>query len=343
MDGTIVQHLTASPVATIALFSVTTNAAGLVDTTKAGYKKIAGPTGQAVVDAVHGRGGRVDLVFSSFGSGRNKTFFRKPAVQAAAITSVVEVARKVGADGLSLDVEQLDASLLGAYGDFVGRLRTALVAALPGARLTVATGASAGGAAIAAAAVRAGADRVFLMGYDYRVAGSDPGATAPLDRADGGHDLAWSLDLYGLLGVPVQQTLLGLPLYGMTWPVAGPGLGAPATGPGVAWIPADHVDFLTASASMAVNDVVEGVDVYFVASDGSVGVPDPAAPASSDPNRTWKAIYVDSPATLMRKLALGQQYGLAGAGFWATGYERGLPGYNEMLSAYLKGAVVSAD
>jgi spore germination protein YaaH len=281
-------------------------------------------------------------VFSSLGSARNKAFFGKAAVQAAAITSVVDVAHKVGVDGLALDVEQLDASLLGAYGDFVGRLRAALVAAIPGARLTVSTGAGATGAAIAATAVAAGADRVFLMGYDYRVAGSDPGATAPLDRVDGGHDLAWSLDLYGSVGVPAQQTLLGLPLYGMTWPVAGPGLGVPATGPGVAWIPADHADFLAASASKAVNDEVEGVDVYFVASDGSVGVPDPAASASIDPKRTWKAIYVDSPATLVRKLALGQQYGLAGAGFWAMGYERGLPGYSEMLAGYLKGAVVSA-
>jgi spore germination protein YaaH len=343
MDETIVGHLSASPVGTVALFSVTTTAAGLVDTTKPGYKKIAGAIGRSIVDAVHERGGRIDLVFSSFGSARNKSFFRKPAVQAAAITSLLDVARKVGADGLALDVEQLDPSLLGAYGEFVARLRTALFAAMPAARLTVATGASATGAAIAAAAIAASADRVFLMGYDYRVAGSDPGATAPLRRADGGHDLAWSLDTYAALGVPPQRTLLGLPLYGMAWPVAGPGLGAPATGPGAAWIPADHADFLAASAAKAVTDDEESVDVYFVASDGSVGVPDATASPSPAAALTWKAIYVDSPATLMRKLALGQEYGLAGAGFWAMGYERGLPGYSEMLSAYLKGAVLSAN
>jgi spore germination protein YaaH len=190
-------------------------------------------------------------------------------------------------------------------------------------------------------AVNNGADRVFLMGYDYRVAASDPGASSPLARADGGHNLAWSLDLYASAGVPAQQTLLGLPLYGMVWPVAGPGLGAPSTGPGAAWIPADHAAFLASAASTAVYDDLEGVEVYFVASDGTVGTPDPSPSASAVAARTWKAIYVDSPQTLARKLALGKTYGLAGGGFWALGYERGLPGYADMLAGYINGEVLA--
>lgn len=343
MDDTIVAHLNASPVATIALFSVTTTAAGALDTTKTGYQRIVGAQGRNIVDAVHERGHRIDVTFSSFGAARNRAFFRKPAVQAAAVKSLVALVLKVGADGIALDVEGLEPALLDAYGVFVVQLRTALVAAVPHGRLTVATGASAGGAAIAAAAVKAGADRVFLMGYDYRVAGSDPGASSPLARADGGHSLEWSLDLYGALGIPPQLTLLGLPLYGMAWPVAGPGLGVSSTGPGGAWIPADHAAFLASAAATAVQDEVEGVNVYFVASDGTVGMPDPAASASIDPSRTWKAIYVDTPRTLARKLALGQRYGLAGGGFWAMGYERGLPGYTEMLLGYLKGEVLSVE
>ena len=90
---------------------------------------------------------------------------------------------------------------------------------------------------MAVAAADAGADRIFLMGYDYRVAGSSPGASAPLDRSDGGlRSLRWSLDLYGVLGVPADRLLLGLPLYGMTWPVAAAVVGAPETGRGDAWM-----------------------------------------------------------------------------------------------------------
>ena len=53
-----------------------------------------------------------------------------------------------------------------------------------------------------------------------------------------------SLDLYGALGVPADRLLLGLPLYGVDWPVAGPVIGGPSTGRGEAWFPRAHVDLL---------------------------------------------------------------------------------------------------
>ena len=109
---------------------------------------------------------------------------------------------------------------------------------MPDGQVSVATTANERGAAMAAAAAAAGADRIFLMGYDYHWDGSDPGASSPLDRLDGDpRDLTWSLDLYAALGVPVERTLLGLPLYGLTWPVVGPGVGSPATGRGNDWVP----------------------------------------------------------------------------------------------------------
>ena len=47
-------------------------------------------------------------------------------------------------------------------------------------------------------------------------------------------------------------------------------------------------------------------------------------PGDSRAAAGWQAIYVDSPETLAPKLALANERGLAGAGFWAIGYERGL-------------------
>ena len=132
---------------------------------------------------------------------------------------------------------------------------------------------------MAVAAAAAGADRIFLMGYDYRVAASSPGASAPLDRSDGGErSLRWSLDLYDALGVPRDKLLLGLPLYGMTWPVAGPVVGAPETGRGNAWIPRRNRDLFRDDAAVPVRDEVEQVDVYFLGSDGSMAAAVTAAP-----------------------------------------------------------------
>lgn len=344
IDDTIAAHLRQTPLTTLALFSVTNTGTGAIDTAQDGYQAITGAIGEQVVREAHERGTHVELVFTSFGLARNQAFFGDTVLQGATIAALVELVGRLGADGLDLDVESLDPLQIPAYGAFVGRAREAVVAADPRDRVSVATTANVIGAAMAAAAVEAGADRVFMMGYDYRVAGSDPGASAPLARRDGDQQsLPWSLDLYAAMGVPVQRTLLGLPLYGMIWPVAGPVVGAPRTGPGEVWIPERHLDVLTDPSIVPIRDDIEWVEVYLLGSDGSTGPPtppvstfDPWLPGASlvaapTPDVLWQAVYIDSPVTLTPKLALANERGLAGAGFWAIGYERGLPAYTDLM------------
>jgi spore germination protein YaaH len=190
--------------------------------------------------------------------------------------------------------------------------------------LTIATTAGPQGAAMAAAGSLAGADRVFLMGYDYRTAGSDPGASAPLERRDGGdRNLRWSLDLYAAAGVPSERLLLGLPLYGLSWPVDGPELGAGRTGPGEIWVPRRNLDVL-GGAVKPEYDPLEDVEFLAV------------------PNGTsWRAIYFDSPGSLTPKLIAADDRGLAGAGFWAVGYERGLPAYTDLIATFRRGRLAA--
>jgi hypothetical protein len=64
-------------------------------------------------------------------------------------------------------------------------------------------------------------------------------------------------------------------------------------------------------------------------------------PGPSAATTKWTAIYVDSPATLAIKLALADERGLAGAGFWALGYERGLPGYQALIATFRAGKLVA--
>jgi spore germination protein YaaH len=334
MDDTIADHLAVTPLTTLALFSVTDTSKGALNTRQTGYKRITGDPGLRIIREAHDRGVRVELVFTSFGGDRNRAFFADEARQDATIAALVELTSDLGLDGINLDVEGLDPLSVGEYGLFVGRLRAAVVTADPGDRVTVATQANVLGAAMAAAAVAAGADRAFLMGYDYRVAGSSPGATSPLDRRDGDRDLAWSIELYAAAGVPPQQTLLGLPLYGMTWPVAGPVVGAPETGRGEAWIPRRHLDLLADPAADPLRDEQEMVEVYLFGSDGSMGPPSPGASAPAE-DRTWTAVYVDSPETLAPKMALANANGFAGVGFWAIGYERGLPAYTALMERFV--------
>jgi spore germination protein YaaH len=178
---------------------------------------------------------------------------------------------------------------------------------------------------MALAASVAGADRIFMMGYDYRVAGSDPGASAPLARRDGNvRTLSWSLDLYRDIGVPAERTILGLPLYGMSWPVTGPEPGALASGRGAVWVPRRNLATLADPTATPTYDPLESVEVLVVQDDDG-----------------WRAIYFDSATSLAPKLTLADNRGLAGAGFWAIGYERGQPDYTSLISTFRAGTVRS--
>jgi chitinase len=173
---------------------------------------------------------------------------------------------------------------------------------------------------MAAAGALAGVDRVFLMGYDYRTGRSDPGGSAPLARRDGSErNLRWSLDLYGAAGVPPERLILGLPLYGLSWPVQGPTLGAERTGAGDIWVPRRNLDVLTANQKPEY-DALEDVEFLVIAKGAA-----------------WQAVYYDSPASLTPKLAAADARGLAGAGFWAIGYERGLPAYTKLIETFRAG------
>jgi spore germination protein YaaH len=343
-DPGIAEHVAATPLTTLAMFSVTHTAKGALNANGRGYRAITGDTGRRLIREARERGVRVELAYTSFGGPRNRRLLEDEALQAEVIRSLVALAAELEVDGINVDVEALDPVLVPAYGSFVADLRAAVLAQDPSDTVSVATGAHALGAGMAVAAAAAGADRIFLMGYDYRTGRSEPGATSPLDRSDGGTaSLRRSLDLYAALGVPADRLLLGLPLYGVEWPVAGPVIGAPSTGRGEAWFPRAHVDLLGDPSIQPERDEVEQVEIYLLGSDGSVGGP-PAEPSSSaspaasvGPARTWRAVYVDSPETLAPKLGLANERGLAGAGWWAIGYDRGLPAYTRLMEQFVAG------
>ena len=204
-------------------------------------------------------------MYTSFGPGKNRQFYGEPAAQARWIEVLVDLVDELGLDGVNVDVEGLPVEHVLDFASFVGRLREALRARMPDGQVSVATQANELGAGMAAAAAANGADRIFLMGYDYHWAGSEPGASAPIDRLDGEpRDLVWSLDLYAALGVPVERTILGLPLYGMTWPVIGPGVGSPSTGRGDTWVPRRNLSVFADPSFEPTLEPVESVEFYAV-------------------------------------------------------------------------------
>jgi spore germination protein YaaH len=321
IDDGIAEHLAQTDVTTLALFSVTHKKNGTLAAGERGIKKIVGPIGRRLIAEAHDRGVRVELVYTSFGRAKNELFYTSPEAQARTIAALVALAGELGVDGINVDVELLDPEHIVAYGEFVGRLRSALRLVDGDGQVSVATAANVRGTAMALAASVAGADRIFMMGYDYHWSGSEPGASAPLDRRDGSErDLEWSLDLYRDAGVPAERTILGLPLYGMSWPAVGPDVGAARSGRGSVWIPSENRALLGDPSAEPALDPLEVVE--------HLAIPDGTG---------WQAIYFDSPASLRPKLRLADDRGLAGAGFWAMGYERGLPDYTDLIATFKAG------
>ena len=125
MDDRIAAHLARTDLTTLALFSVTNKRTGLIDTAQKGYLAITGPIGQQLIREAHDRGTSVEIVFSSFGTAKNKRLFGSVKIQDAVIADLIALVGQTRTDGVNVDVEQLDGSLVEAYGAFVGRLRTA--------------------------------------------------------------------------------------------------------------------------------------------------------------------------------------------------------------------------
>lgn len=341
MDDSIAEHIGRTDLTTLALFSVTHRRNGKIDN-QTGIRRIRGEVGAAMIRAAKRRDVRVEIVYTSFGSAKNRAFYGDPKAQERWIGEIIGLVEELDLDGINVDVEALPIDLVPDYGAFVGRLRTALRERVADAQVSVATQANEVGAAMAAAAATAGADRIFLMGYDYRWSGSQPGASAPIDRMDGEvKDLTWSLDLYGALGVPSDRLILGLPLYGVTWPVIGPGFLAPSSGRGDAWVPRRNLGVFADPTFAPAYEPTESVEWYAIPSAYATNRPSaavPGVPASATPEPiAWNAVYYDSPRSLTPKLRLANERGLAGAGFWAIGYERGLPGYTELIATFRAG------
>lgn len=341
MNDAVAEHLRSTPVTTLGLFSVTARRNGSINTNPQGYRRITGDIGRRLIRDAHDRDTRVELVFSSFGATKNGRFFGRIAPPPAAgatpeastgtgtvapwhrtVDELVALAVDLEVDGINVDIELLDPADRAAYLDFLTVLRSELREAIEDAQLSVATEAGERGIGNAATAASAGVDRVFLMGYDYHWGGSPPGASSPVDRFDGVPTLRWSIGRYVQAGVPRDRILLGLPLYGMTWRTIGPDRDFAVLGNGVAWLPHQNVETLADATFEPTRDPIE-VAEWFAEPDGS----------------EWLITYYDSPATLRSKLALARDQGLAGGGFWALGYDRGLPGYSRLMGDFRDGEV----
>ena len=317
-------------ISTIAYFGVGADGAGNLQKRNADGTATVGWSGWAsskmtsVISAAHANHTRVVLTVQSFGWNatgltRQKQLLGSATARTNLARQIAAAVRDRGADGVNLDFEPLAATYDAEFTALVRSIRTELNRIHAGYQVTFDTLGSVGNYPVAAATAPGGADAVFVMGYDYRTAGSTPvGSVAPLDRASGA-DIRGTVAAYVAV-VPPSKVILGVPYYGRAWSTASGALNASNT---------SGAKF-GASTTVVYDTAADYLAQYGHHYDSREAV---AWTAYQRQNCTatygcvtaWRELYVDDATAIGAKYDVINQYGLRGAGIWALGYDGARP------------------
>lgn len=310
---------------TVAYFSVGCTSGGSLAKRNADGSTTSGWAGwtsskmTSIIDAAHDHGTRVVLTvtcmaWTSSGANAQATLLGSATRRATLARQIAAAVRDRGADGANLDFEPIAAGYADEFTALVRRVRAELNNVAPGYQLTFDTFATIGNQPIAAATAPGGADAVFVMGYDYRIAGSgSAGSIAPLTGPT--YDVTDTIAAYKAKVSP-SKVILGVPYYGRAWSTASDALHARTLpqskyGGSAAPIYADAIQFALANGRRW--DSVE--------QSPWTAYRKQTCTAAYGCVTSWRELYYDDATSLKRRYDLVNREGLRGVGIWALGYE----------------------
>ena len=323
LDAGTVDRLDYDLVSTIAFFGIGIKSSGALDRDWVGYREYVGEDAAAVTNAAHDRGVRVVPTFQLFdstdGYAKMTKFLTNTTAQDRFIAEALELMAARKADGAGLDFEPVGAlNPLGKYYiPFVTRFAAAMKARFPDAQLVNAL--SAGGSERIIKGLVGVVDRQMVMTYNYRWSGSTiTGAIAPLDHA--ARNVKIHMDRI-LQWAPADSLLLGVPFYGMDWPVTSKVPNATVQrdkktyGPVRSVTYASARDFLQSRPKVVRQyDALEGSAFYTY---------------RDKARATWRQVYFEDERSAAAKYDYAIVSGFAGVGIWTLDNDRG---YTEMAN-----------
>lgn len=312
-------------ISTIAYFGVGADGSGNLQKRNADGSTTVGWAGwtssrmTSLISDAHANRTRVVLTVQSFawnstGTARQKALLGSSTARLNLARQIAAAVRDRGADGVNLDFEPLASGYETEFTALVKTIRAELNKVQSGYQLTFDTTGYIGNYPIEAATAPGAADAIFIMGYDYRTAGSSPvGSLAPMSRT--GYDIRDTVAAYTARVAP-SKLILGVPYYGRAWSTSSDALNAANTS-GTKYGASTTVIYSTAADYLA---------QYGRKYDSTEKV---AWTAYRRENCTttygcvtsWRQLYVDDATALGAKYDLVNTYGLRGAGIWALGYD----------------------
>ncbi len=323
--GASTTRLNFSVLSHVAYFSVGADAAGnLLKRTSTGSLTTgwAGWTSAAMtttINAAHRAHSRVTLTISVFAwtSGQARlqaALLGSAAARANLAKQAVAAVRDRGADGINLDFEPLVSGSEAGFVALLKAIRAEFNRIGPGYHLSFDTMGQPGNYPLEAALAPGVADAVFIMGYDYRQAGST--VAASIDPLSGpAYDLTETVQAYAAR-VPRSKVILGIPYYGRAWSTVAGTLNA-KTQTGAKY---------GASTAVIYLDAVPLASKYGRSYDGRevsawVAYQKQSCTTTYGCVTTWRQLYYDDAATLKARYDMVNRAGIAGVGIWALGYD----------------------
>ena len=299
-------------VTTVAYFSVDIAGDGSLVRTGEGWQGYESAALVDVIDRAHAAGDAVVLTVTCFDMPTLHQLVTDPAAAAQLSQQLIDAVQAKRMDGVNLDLEGTGSDDRDALSAFVGNVSGALHRADPYWQVTVDTYASSASSQgyFDVPRLAAVTDALFVMAYDMQD-DSTPSPSAPFDGYSA-NDTDTVHDYTAV--VPPSKVILGVPFYGMDWPVTS------AQGKHAVGLPSPVTYDVIAAA---------GHPRYWDPT-GSV-----AWTSYRDDSGQWRAAYYDDPQSLALKARLASAAGLRGVGIWALGMDGNDPA---MIAALLGNA-----
>lgn len=310
---------------TLAYFSIPVNPDGTLDKQDRGYEVFKSREATDLFKKAHSHGTRVVLTLTQMENYKILALLDDPSSQEIAINEAVEEVKNRGIDGINIDFEyggDPGDEYRDKFSQFVGKMTSAMHSAQPSSKVTV---------SVYAASVKEPkiydiptlstlADILFMMAYDFAVAGSDNAIpTAPLYGYKEGkywYDVSTAVNDF-LSKIPANKIILGVPWYGYNYLVYEPAVKA-ETRPIYSWRGKPKAQTYAAVIDN-INPSMEGIGGYLTGWDdiGKVGW----RAYYVNETDTWRMIFLEDIRSLSEKYAFVKAKKLAGIGMWALGFE----------------------
>lgn len=310
---------------TLAYFDVEVSGTGDLVREGPGYKTFKSKKATELFKKAHAHGTRVVLTITQMQRYPILALLDNPDAQDNAIRQIVDEVEGRGIDGVNVDLEYSGnpgSVYRDKFSNFVEKLTAEMHDRNPNSRVTVSVYA---GSVKEPKLYDVGrlaqvSDGIFMMAYDFASSNSDVAMpTAPLYGHKEGkywYDVSTAVEDF-LAYMPADKLILGVPWYGMNYPVTEPRPLA-ATLQGWGWRgvnqPYGMVEENINSQSSEISNFTSGWD-----ESSQVGWKAYFSPASG----VWRMVFSEDRRSLGAKFDFAKDKKLAGIGMWAIGFDSG--------------------